>query len=847
MKTGGGRLDPFVLVSSTTSRFLILILVTLGGSLYLYEWLVTWWWWINAHPEHIRQAACLEEVRAQAATADPIRLVDQYGACVVGVTSQETLLFLALTIVPIVLALLFYAAHPWWIRRRRPVPLDDAEYAVLVDLVAAELPKHRVRLWVDPLQGGVTGQAFGHPRRHHVLLSMGLLLCYRERPEVARAVLRHELAHIRNRDVGIAHVTVAIWWAFLVAVVVPTVVVAAIWVPVTLLQFSWQLPILLGVLWLTRTSVLRAREHHADVRAGDTPERMEDMRAAVTTVSPESGVRLLSTHPRREDRLEALRRPGMLLRLGWGETFAAGLLLGMGFTPVFSGTAGLKFDAVLELRSYFPGLIFGMILSGIVVIAIWRAVLGHLGGGPEPGMRRAAVGVTLGVLAGQIATPILPATLGWTAVLFADPLMGCALALILAVVMVTYLSWAKACAAAWLPRARSPRLVTLGGAAVAGLVIAPWLGYWFQSITLIGRAAYNRGVLPLLLYNGLYNVALLASIGIACCYLLAAGARSPVARERRLRIHLDDADPVVLPRSYSNLRHALIIAVTACAVMAVAGFALRPMMPQGDPTFVTYLTIAMTVGLLTLAAIVIGMQLGSRSQTSFALAHVGTALLVASGPMTLITLVQLASAQCGWAGVFTCMGIGGNGVWLFGRYFITIHAPALLIGMALALPISLMRSREPRLPKRSPLVTVSTTTIGALIVAGCGYAALIGWLPFVGIGPLIAAPYGPDVLAAAREPIRPGTVPRAEACTYALKTLNDVSANSDRELSQRYAISAVRALNRAASSDDAVLRTMANAGFIWLNQGRIDGARDTTGRILHYCTLTLAEGQANPA
>ncbi|WP_327588486.1 hypothetical protein OHA25_16715 [Nonomuraea sp. NBC_00507] len=66
-------------------------------------------------------------------------------------------------------------------------------------------------------------------------------------------------------------------------------------------------------------------------------------------------------------------------------------------------------------------------------------------------------------------------------------------------------------------------------------------------------------------------------------------------------------------------------------------------------------------------------------------------------------------------------------------------------------------------------------------------------------------------------------------------------------MSRRYTVSAVRALNRAASSDDAVLRTMANAGFIWLNRGRIDGARDTTGRILHYCTLTLAEGQANPA
>ena len=54
-------------------------------------------------------------------------------------------------------------------------------------------------------------------------------------PEAVRAIVLHELSHIRNRDVDQTYFTMALWYAFLLVAVIPLLAnlegnsVAAIW------------------------------------------------------------------------------------------------------------------------------------------------------------------------------------------------------------------------------------------------------------------------------------------------------------------------------------------------------------------------------------------------------------------------------------------------------------------------------------------------------------------------------------------------------------------------------------------------------------------------------------------
>ena len=114
---------------------------------------------------------------------------------------------------------------PLWItRRRRLQPLTPEDAPAALDAVrelASEQGIPAPRLLWNPLDASPGGLAFGHPGRYSVALTGGLLVKQATDPPAFRAILRHELAHIRNRDVGITYFTLAIWYAFLLVAVLP--------------------------------------------------------------------------------------------------------------------------------------------------------------------------------------------------------------------------------------------------------------------------------------------------------------------------------------------------------------------------------------------------------------------------------------------------------------------------------------------------------------------------------------------------------------------------------------------------------------------------------------------------
>src|SRR5262249_56113988 len=66
-----------------------------------------------------------------------------------------------------------------------------------------------------------TGLAFGLPGRRFVAISGGLATKLWTDPGVFRAVVLHELAHLRNGDVDKTYATVAVWWSFVATALLP--------------------------------------------------------------------------------------------------------------------------------------------------------------------------------------------------------------------------------------------------------------------------------------------------------------------------------------------------------------------------------------------------------------------------------------------------------------------------------------------------------------------------------------------------------------------------------------------------------------------------------------------------
>ncbi|MEU9305718.1 M48 family metalloprotease [Streptomyces sp. NPDC048269] len=166
-----------------------------------------------------------------------------------------------------------------------PRPCLDAEVRKLA--ADAGVTVHAVLLNVVDTSSNAT--AFGHCGRRYVELASGMeaLIAPGAKsgkesagaPEQAAdravfdSVVRHELGHIRNRDLVVTAAVTALWWSFL------TVVVAAFALSLTgyvgtgagLRQECLQLVLLTCVVYAARNSYLHARELHADSFAADCP------------------------------------------------------------------------------------------------------------------------------------------------------------------------------------------------------------------------------------------------------------------------------------------------------------------------------------------------------------------------------------------------------------------------------------------------------------------------------------------------------------------------------------------------------------------------------------------------
>ncbi len=202
------ELDPFAFASDTTFRFLLLILAVVGTSLFAFNFL-----YLSSHDStgQLRASRLCLERSGSAAEAR---------ACSDALNHAAGAWTLRALGVLVVVAFALYLAMPrWklWRRRLEPLTAEDAPEVVarLAELSGEAGLKTPPQFVWNPLNRAAGGLAFGRAGRRYVALGGGLVTTSYTDPDAFRAVVLHELGHLRNRDVDKTYFTMTLWYSFL--------------------------------------------------------------------------------------------------------------------------------------------------------------------------------------------------------------------------------------------------------------------------------------------------------------------------------------------------------------------------------------------------------------------------------------------------------------------------------------------------------------------------------------------------------------------------------------------------------------------------------------------------------
>lgn len=370
------RLSPFAFPSDTAFRFGLLIAAVLGANLYVWQWIA-----ITSRTDDAEHIASTQACLTLTGT-------DAFTPCVNALYRYQVGWMLWGTVGLVAAAAALLLAMPLWITRRRRLRRLERDDAPAVLERVAELAREQEldppRVFWNPLDASSGGLAFGHPGRYSIAIGGGLVVRHTTDRPAFDAVLRHELAHIRNRDVGITYFTLSTWYAFMLVALVPFLV-TLIGQGDVFVGASWRIAALAALVYLTRNAVLRSREIYADVRAS-VPDGSGGALKRVLEGLPAGSDRLLarlrSVHPRPAERLALLEDTRPLFPLGALSAFAAGLAATIAFDSVAS-LLSTYFDDAFDLR-FVAALVLVPLAAGVVGVAIWREAFAAHADGREP-------------------------------------------------------------------------------------------------------------------------------------------------------------------------------------------------------------------------------------------------------------------------------------------------------------------------------------------------------------------------------------------------------------------------------------------------------------------------------
>lgn len=675
------RLNPFLLPSDTDFRFVLLIVAVIASSITAfnsmqYDILTSSWWKATsnciaksqlAHPDDLTL-----QLQFEKRCRDAYELI-QGGWILLGVVFL--LLFVAVII--------YWLIPSWLIWRRRLSPFtaeDDPQIMSSLNELCRESALARPPVFLsDPFNPTVGGLAFGRLGRRYVALNGGLLAQFHSNPARFHAVVRHELAHLRNNDVDKTYFAVAVSLAFVLVALIPLGVslIDDVFFGTDFifgLNLAWRAIGIAGYVYLALAALLRSREIHADVRASIWDGEAGALREILSKSVGGNRLSFLGFHPDPRHRLRSFDEPQRLFRLSFWDAFAAGIASTLAF-PDLNALFGLLLDSQYEiLTPYGASILFAPMMAGVMALGAWRSVyMARIHGTKPQGTGRLGVALGLGMILGlwlalRSAVPYIDYGSFWE---WLVPSLFLFLWGSLLVVGLFFLSkWTAAGAVIWLEAARSAKSMRsayvfsiLPLTAIMALCVGFWYFFWFQRY---------EGVYTIIRLSGGIVPVMDRVIGSSCAFwvFLSLWAFPLSARFfRRNEIVIENArlekDPPPLRlKSLEPTRAGLAIligvvsAILALALMTVIRLGARFTLAEA-----AYTDMAWKDGYLkSQIALAILFQLGAALAASIWVKRLGWAhglfaAFVAGGVITLgfVGLVELGDC---WS-IFSLGGVGG--------------------------------------------------------------------------------------------------------------------------------------------------------------------------------------------
>ena len=381
-KSTTGKLNPFALPTETDARFLLLMISAPALALVLSILLR-----YTLNPDALNPFSAVPQAPGDLPLDEFFQAEVEFGRQLMLASISSLILPLLLIGLTFLLAAIFYYDHPRRIRRQKDtVPLalqSDSRFVQELTTLSTQAGLQSLpSIELGKKLNSQDGQAFGVGHQKSLYLDGGLRVLLRKSVENFRAIIRHELAHIVNRDIGRTYFAQSLWSAVIIVTILP-LFVSILYLLLTStyskiangftsadlqdllfvkLRFIAGLLLqsggLITLVLLTRAGLLRTREVYADWRAalwGSASTLASIFEAQ--SLRRKTGLSPFRLHPSPKARLNTLHKPRLLFDIHFDVPFVVGV-----FTA-------------LILNGLLENLLSVMIAIGSAIIAVDSALV----------------------------------------------------------------------------------------------------------------------------------------------------------------------------------------------------------------------------------------------------------------------------------------------------------------------------------------------------------------------------------------------------------------------------------------------------------------------------------------
>jgi Zn-dependent protease with chaperone function len=520
--------DVLAFAAPTTTRYLAFLAMLLSAGIFVGSW-----WYNQAQGRHwvAVVVSCAEQAQQASSSSPPLQaeltLEALEAKCRSAVELRRAAYGLAGAGAVGAGALAVVYLAPVLVRRRRRLrglgqPLDEAG-GRLAELAAEAGLRRTPRVERGPASQR-DAFSYGAPGRPRVVLPPAVAVRWRDR-ELFDPLVRHELAHVRHRDVALAWLARSVWYALAPLLILPLVVSLLSSDHSILTDLLWRAALLGLTVLLVSAALLRSREFDADLRAAQFAGEIDSLTALLRRLSGGHARnplrRLVARHPTPDQRILVLQDPeraaGVTFLDGFSSAFLAGLLF-----PLVSTVVNVLFTSSgrTDLGDLVAALVAGPLLAGSVGLGLWRAAVAGRIAGISRQVGPVALGVAAGLLLGQLAS--LAGTGSGTTGGLAHPAL-LAVPAVLGVAATVLSAGLAQLGTDAVPRLRR-RVAVVGIVVVDGLVFASalWLGSTLQFVLDSSGLALARAWLVTLLPSSSLVIGTVAVLALSAGWALWA-------------------------------------------------------------------------------------------------------------------------------------------------------------------------------------------------------------------------------------------------------------------------------------------------------------------------------------